>query len=125
MEAKLTKPCYKLFHQFKLKDRVITLCCVTEHAYTSIRPGYITTLRHYVGISITNPADKYDEKLGRKIAEDRASYNLKNDIKKHIFKYDGDELSYGMLLAYLKECEERIRLEPEKYIPSLSNKKKK
>lgn len=105
-------PCSKRYRTFTMNNRKVTLCAVTQDSNML----YSNT---YVGISICNPNDKYDSKLGRNIAYDRANYCNKTGKSKHIFKRYGDTMLTGMIEAYLRECEMRIREEPSKYIKSL------
>ena len=115
MERKLTKPCKKLFHIFKFKGRTIILCILYVNNYPI---SYLKT-----GMSICNPEDNYDEKLGKKIAESRANHERNLEIDK-FFIYDSSESTYGLLNYRLKLIEEHIKLNPEYFIKSLKTKNK-
>ena len=105
--------CFKRYRIFTMNNRTITLCAINKD-----NSRYNTYV--YVGISICNPNDKYDPKLGRNIAYARANYYNKTGKSRHIFKRYGDTMLTGMIEAYLRECEMKIREEPSKYIKSLS-----
>ena len=107
MKAKLTVPCKKLFHQFKLKDRTVILCAKE------------TSVNIQIGMSICNPLDKFDEKLGKHIAERKAVHPKR---KLHISQYyvpHKELFTFGLFQYLLKQKEELIKLNPHKYIPAI------
>ena len=105
--------CSKRYKVFTMNGRTITLCAV-NHNYNKSH-SYI-----YVGISICNPNDTCNPKLGRNIAYARANYYEQKGKIRHTFRRYGDTMLTGMVEAYLRECEMKIRENPSKYVKSLS-----
>ena len=103
--------CVKRYKVFTMNNRTITLCAIQNGGLTSYT---------YVGMSICNPNDTSNPKLGRNIAYARANYYEENGKRKHTFRRYGDTMLTGMVDAYLKECEMKIRENPSEYIKSLS-----
>lgn len=127
MNAKLTKKCSKLFHMFTIKSRKVILCIKSKYlpVFKDEKETAIKETNYsQIGMSICNPLDKFDEKLGKKIAEAKADHKRNLHIRQIYIPNEVDK-NFGLLTYLLKEQEELIRLEPESFIKALTRKQKK
>ena len=106
----------EIYHQDSFKDKLgkehqFILCGLTE-TYPSGR-------QMLVGLSVTNPIDKFNEVMGKKIARGRA-------IKTPLYAVgtsNSTMLTVGDVSLTIKLIAERIKERPQNFVKSLKPKK--